>query len=200
MRFRAGGLDNGWSAFYADVHGDDSRPHLRTYGSGAEKFREAFLKPLQPERAHKVVVAGPGASSTWGVGGTHKTGRVHLEPREATGLAVSRRRFLSCELSESYDPIRDMGSKARVYNAAGVDVRRVQSNGYDLENMLQKKVRTYLVEGGIPGRPDPTTPRPLPRRPPHLLRTAPYPPHQTAPHLPTCPRPTPTLLHVGHST
>jgi len=136
---RPSDLTQGWAAFYADANGDQSRPILRTYGSAAEKFYEAFSQPLAPERAHKAFAAGPGMSMTWGIGGSDSQGQRYLEPKPSESLADSHKRILTQKASGEFNASTLYGSRGKVFNAAGQDVRQIRSDSFTLENMLQKK-------------------------------------------------------------
>ena len=139
----AGHLSGGWSKFYEtsfDV--DQGQPHLRTYhGRQSEKFYETFRLPMPPERPAKGKGVSTRASYTWGVGGTQPQGRLRLVPPEAADIANSCKRYLVPQVSGEAPHGHDMGRKAHVFDAAGVDRKSSLSGGYTLEDVLQRKAR-----------------------------------------------------------
>jgi len=133
-------MNEGWSGFYATKH-EPGRALLRTYGPEAEKFFETFKLPDAPERAHKAYAPGPGASDTWGIGGTCQSGRRTLQPAPASDFILSTKRKLAVKESEVYGMDSQMGRKSHVLNTEGGDMRLVRSDSYSLDNMLQRKGR-----------------------------------------------------------
>lgn len=142
-----GELARGWDTFYASS--ESYVPRLRTYGAGAEKFSEAFRKPLQSERPHKVVLAAPTDAHTWGIGGSLKQGPRCFPEREVSNTdewsLPCKRRIDSPTKGEVYGKQHQWGRfgprLGRVMTAAGEDIRTVRSGHYTLENQLQRRAR-----------------------------------------------------------
>mmetsp|Transcript_32104 Transcript_32104/g.87961 ORF Transcript_32104/g.87961 Transcript_32104/m.87961 type:complete len:264 (-) Transcript_32104:170-961(-) len=138
--FNRGSMNDGWGGFYRAKQ-EPGRPHLRTYGSVAEKFSENFklTEPREPD--HKIMVPGPGVSNTWGIGGTHPTGRMHVLPNPALEFHASTKRHLEPKETGHFGSAEQMGRKHHVYDTAGLDMRQTRSDSYSLDTMLQRKAR-----------------------------------------------------------
>ena len=136
-----GHLSGGWGAFY-DKPGNDGNPHLRTYeGRQAEKFYEVFKEPYVPPRAGKPPPPDRPPSLTWGVGGTQPCGRMRLEAPAAVDFHYSQKRYLTAGESGEMLSGMDMGRKGQVYTDSGANVKNRMSDGFVLEDVMQRKQR-----------------------------------------------------------
>jgi hypothetical protein len=138
----AGHFERGWSGFYeSKVDLDQGKPQLRTY-QPAEKFYETFKEPHVPPRPGKSLVPPVrDASLTWGVGGTLPQGKKYLPVPPAADFKLSQKKFLQPAESGHAGVSSDLGRKGHVYDGAGVDQRTKVSEGFTLEDVLQRKGR-----------------------------------------------------------
>lgn len=122
---------------------DQGKPQLRTYqGSQAEKFYETFKQPHVPPRPGKMSVVPPRAESyTWGMGGTLPCGKMYLPVPPASDFKTSNKKYLLPRESDEMAHGMDMGRKAHVYDASGIDRKKWRSEGYTIENQLQRKAK-----------------------------------------------------------
>ena len=141
MAKATGELAAGWGPFYAGSADDNGRPQLRTFGAGADKWARQSDTPFVPPRAGKSTVVKPPTSQTWGVGGSMPTGRTRLEPPNSVDIKFDCKRYLVPKESGVYAAGGDLGRKMHVLNASGADMRDRLSEGYALEDTLQRKAR-----------------------------------------------------------
>lgn len=121
---------------------DQGNPQLRTYqGRQAEKFYETFKQPHVPPRPGKAALPPRPESLTWGMGGTLPQGKMYLPVPAASDFKLSCKKYLVQKESEEMAHGMDMGRKRHVYDAAGVDRKNWRSNGFTLEDQLQRKAK-----------------------------------------------------------
>jgi len=139
----SGHLAGGWEAFYKTSHDTgQGRPQLRTYeGRQAEKFFEAFALPEAPMRPGKHAPPPRPESLAWGIGGTVPCGRMQLRPFPAREMGLSQKRYLVPKESEEVQMRIEMGRKGTVLDAAGRDSKHRLSDGFVLEDVMQRKTR-----------------------------------------------------------
>jgi len=139
-----GHFTNGWIGFYQDkVDLDQGKPQLRTYkGAQAEKFYETFKQPhVAPRPGKQSVIAPRTESYTWGMGGTLPCGKMYLPVPPAGDFKLSQKMYLVPRESDELAHGMDMGRKAHVYDAAGVDRKSWRSEAYTIENQLQREAK-----------------------------------------------------------
>jgi len=143
-------FQQGWNQFYDgardpsfSAHYEYGKPHLRTYGHGAEKFTEAFARPYVPLRPPKPPPRGTGRpGETWGVGGTLPSGTLRLEPVKHDEPPMSHKRYLCPAPAQDFFIEDTMGSKKHVYDEkSGLDRAQMRSEQSTLEDSLQSKGR-----------------------------------------------------------
>ena len=122
---------------------DQGKPHLRTYdGRQAEKFYETFLQPHLPPKPGKAYATPPGEPShTWGMGGSMAQGKRYIPVPAADDIKISQKKYLVPAESEVISMAEDLGRKGRIYDAHGVNMKQRRSEGFLLEDVLQRKGR-----------------------------------------------------------
>jgi len=139
----SGHLSGGWGNFYqSSQDAGAGQPHLRTYqGPQAEKFYETFAQPHAPPRPGKPPPPHRPESLTWGMGGTQPCGRLQLHPKPTADFVYSQKRYLVPGESGELLHGMDMGRKGQVYNDSGLNLKARMSNGFVLEDVMQRKQR-----------------------------------------------------------
>lgn len=138
-----GHFSDGWVGFYQNKYDlDQGNPQLRTYqGRQAEKFYETFKQPHIPPKPGKASAPPRPESLTWGMGGTLPNGKMYLPVPPSADMKFSCKKYLTQDESTEMASGVDMGRKAHVFDAAGVDRQYWRSGGFTLEDQLQRKAK-----------------------------------------------------------